>query len=290
MDYPYDYAVIGGDMRQVYLAELLKNKGYRVITYGIGSRFIPEDSFTERNATETAALAQNIICPMPFAEKNGILFHKFNMEDITVLHFISALKKGQRLFAGAFPENIQKAAEEKGIICFDFMKEDSVAVLNSIATAEGAIAEAITRYPYNLQNSKVLVSGFGRCGKTLALKLKSLVKSIEVTVRNQDQKALAESWGLTGVSSELLEEGIGSYDLIFNTVPSVFFHESLLSKMKEGICILDLASAPGGVDYQAAQKLNIDAGLYPGLPGRYSPGASAEILADFILQHSKLRE
>ena len=29
----YDFAVIGGDMRQVYLANYLKNQRYQVITY-----------------------------------------------------------------------------------------------------------------------------------------------------------------------------------------------------------------------------------------------------------------
>ena len=46
--------------------------------------------------------------------------------------------------------------------------------------------------------------------------------------------------------------------------------------------ILDMASAPGGVDYEACKELGISAALLPGLPGKYAPASSAEILAEKI--------
>ena len=32
---------------------------------------------------------------------------------------------------------------EKGVSCYDYMEEETIAVKNAVATAEGAIAEAI---------------------------------------------------------------------------------------------------------------------------------------------------
>ena len=33
---------------------------------------------------------------------------------------------------------------EKGVSCYDYMEEETIAVKNAVATAEGAIAEAIS--------------------------------------------------------------------------------------------------------------------------------------------------
>ena len=58
--------------------------------------------------------------------------------------------------------------------------------------------------------------------------------------------------------------------------------------MRSDTLILDMASEPGGVDYKAAEELGITAVLLPGLPGKYAPASSAEILADKIKSKWKL--
>ena len=58
--------------------------------------------------------------------------------------------------------------------------------------------------------------------------------------------------------------------------------------MRQSAWILDLASGAGGVDYAAARKMGVQAVKLPGLPGKYAPYTSAQIIADTIFQ--KLRE
>ena len=53
------------------------------------------------------------------------------------------MTKEQILFGGCINEEIRHECEQKGIKAFDFMKMDDVAIYNAIATAEGAIMEAI---------------------------------------------------------------------------------------------------------------------------------------------------
>ncbi len=48
------------------------------------------------------------------------------------------------------------------------MKMNDVAILNAVATAEGAIAEAIKRSIINIHQSNCLVLGYGRCAQILA--------------------------------------------------------------------------------------------------------------------------
>ena len=57
------------------------------------------------------------------------------------------MKPESILFAGAIPREIQKQAEERRIQCIDFLQEQSVITQNTIAAAEGILAEAITRSP-----------------------------------------------------------------------------------------------------------------------------------------------
>lgn len=284
MEYQYDYAIVGGDLRQVYLAEILKSRGYRVTAWGLGSGCVSSEH--GQKLQDSIEAAKNIVGPVPFTDNESSISHKYEMEKIHVSHFMSLLKRGQRLFAGCIPGSALRQAAQEGIPCYDLMEEDSIAVLNGIATAEGVIAEAIMKYPSNLQSSNTLVLGFGRCGKTLAGKLKYLVKRSAVTVRNQEQKAQAMALGLEAVESGSLRERIQHYDLIFNSVPQLILKESILKEMKPGAMIFDIATSPGGVDFNAAERLGIEAAIYPSLPGKYSPKSSAEILADFIIEKS----
>ena len=71
-------------------------------------------------------------------------------------------------------------------------------------------------------------------------------------------------------------------DFIFNTIPAMVLPKALLGYVRRDALILDMASAPGGVDYEACKELGISAALLPGLPGKYAPASSAEILAEKI--------
>jgi dipicolinate synthase subunit A len=48
------------------------------------------------------------------------------------------------------------------------------------------------------------------------------------------------------------------------------------------VTIIDIASAPGGVDFSAAQKMGISAFLCSGLPGKYAPASSASAIQKII--------
>ena len=67
------------------------------------------------------------------------------------------------------------------------MKMDDVAIYNAIATAEGAIMEAIKMQPINLHKSRCLVLGYGRCAKVLAAKLKGMDAQVTVPEIKQQE-------------------------------------------------------------------------------------------------------
>ena len=67
--------------------------------------------------------------------------------------------------------------------------------------------------------------------------------------------------------------------------PALLLTEKLLEKIREDALIIDIASGRGGVDYKAAERLNITALRCPGLPGKYAGRTSAKCLTDYVLRH-----
>lgn len=286
-NYPYDFSVIGGDMRLWYLAEYLVAKGYRVCIYGAAvqaAKFSCDQASSLKEAVESAAA---VIGPVPLTRKNNQILHTGGLLDMSVTGLTGLLKEEQVFFGGCIPDEMKIKLSDAKVKCFDFMEEDSITVYNSIATAEGVIAEAVINWPANLHDSRALVLGYGRCAKTLAAKLKGLTKETHVCARSQEQLAMAAAFGFSVLTYEELEEKIADYDLIFNSVPQVVLGETLLQKVKQNSMILDIATSPGGVDYAAAKELSVKAGIYPGLPGKYAPKASGEALASYVLQMVK---
>ena len=67
-----------------------------------------------------------------------------------------------------------------------------------------------------------------------------------------------------------------------NTVPAAMLTAARVAGMKPDALILDLASAPGGTDFEAARAFGIRALTAPGLPGKWSPQTAAEAVRDAV--------
>ena len=100
----YDFAVIGGDMRQVYLANYLKNQRYQVITYATkkeGSECKEGKSF-ENVIRE----AKCMIGPVVFS-KNGEITGSSSNKKMSVETLLQEMTKEQILFGGCINEEIR---------------------------------------------------------------------------------------------------------------------------------------------------------------------------------------
>ena len=63
----------------------------------------------------------------------------------------------------------------------------------------------------------------------------------------------------------------GDFDVIFNTVPALIFSRERLEKLEKSTLLIDLASRPGGVDFNAAAELQVKTIWALSLPGRVAP-------------------
>lgn len=287
------YAVIGGDKRQIYLLQKLLESGSSCITYGLNPEYLEQIlsssagkcSFyqTVDTLSEAVASAEHILGPIPL-ERNGIVNCQ---EACSIAELLTYIKAGQSLFAGCIPSALMDLLTERDILCYDYMESEEISLYNSIATAEGMLAEAIVNYPYNLHKSNCLVIGYGRCGRTLADKLKGLGAHVTICARRTSVLSYADCLGYEGISMEHLGDLIQNYQLIFNTVPHQLLTRELLERLPSGSHIYDLASAPGGIDVNAAKDLGLATFSCLGLPGKYAPAASADALYDYIIKTPK---
>lgn len=277
--YAYDFAVIGGDMRQVYLAGELARDGRKVCHYALCQE--TACGYQADLLSQACDLAPSIICPIPMS-KNGNICQSALSQALPIEQLLAHLRPGQTFFAGCVPDGFKEEAIGRGVRVVDLMEDTGLALFNTLATAEGAICEAIKRSPINLHKSRCAVLGYGKCGCTLVSYLKGMFCQVQVFSEQDGERARAALVADGAGDLSALEKSAGDYDFIFNTIPARVVDAGILGKMKPSVTIIDIASAPGGVDLAAAEGAGRDAVLCPGLPGKYAPSSSAGAIKEVI--------
>ena len=271
--------ILGGDFRYKFLYEILSQENYLVYIYE--NKYI-EDKDNIKSLDEFFNKIDVLVGSIPFSKDNKI---SFNDKSINIDEFIEKLKTYniKTLFAGAIEKNIIKKLNDNNIKTFDFFEDNYIAILNAIPTAEGAIQTAMENSFKTLFNSSSLVLGYGRCGKILSNMLKGIGANVDVSYRKEEDLSYIKSYGLSPINLYKIKDYVKKYDFIFNTIPYEILSKEILTNVNKDVVIIDLASAPGGVDYSYARELNIKAIYCPSLPGRVAPYTAANILKDKIL-------
>ncbi len=280
---PFDFAVIGGDERQIYLTNALLQKGYSVVCAALSGGMLDKRAVQTDSLYDAAQQSDCLLCPVPLSKNGRDITSGIALEDGTVDHLLTVLTKHHTLIAGAVPAHVKEFCRRAEIACCDLMERDDVAIRNAVATAEGTIAEMIARSKNNLHQSEVLVLGFGRCAQVLAHKLLGLDMRVTICARSENARALAQALGYHALAFDALDGNLNSFDYIVNTVPAMVLPRARVALLSDQATVVDIASAPGGVDFEAAKELGKNAALCLGLPGRYAPKTSGEILAQAVI-------
>lgn len=282
----YDAAVIGGDSRQAYLADILGKEGFKIIAFGLSEKIIESGTQhfdTAASAEQAVKSAMTVVAPIPMSKDNKhitVLDKKDN--PLTVEELLSYMDRDQFLIAGSMTMYAEEFCVKNGIMHLDLMKSYEFSILNSIATAEGAIAHAVNNSIINIHKSSGLVLGYGRVGKVLANKLKALEMKVAVCARSRKDLTDIYVNGMESLEYSQLEDEIHKFDFVFNTVPSVVLDRNILGRLSANTIIIDVASPPGGLDLEAAKELNLKVHICQGIPGKIAPLSSAKIIADEI--------
>ena len=162
---------------------------------------------------------------------------------------------------------------------FDYSTREEFAVANAVPTGEGAVETAMLEYDGTVNNSRCLVTGYGRIGRVLSDMLCGLGADVTVSARNLKDIEFIKAKGFHAVFTSNI---IGKYDIIFNTIPCMIFDAHTLAKTASNALVIDLASMPGGVDFRAAERLGIKAIHALSLPGKVAPKTSGIIIKNAV--------
>ena len=127
-----------------------------------------------------------------------------------------------------------------------------------------------------------MVLGLGKVGSALAQRLKALGAEVAVCVRKSRDIALAESYGYRAITFDRLAAEAGHFTVIYNTVPELVVDKNVLKSVTSDALVVDLASAPGGVEFDFAKECGIKTVQALSLPGKVAPETSAETMAKVI--------
>lgn len=260
---------IGGDRRNVYLYEQMRTMDYdNLHAYGLAVADIQQEELPR-----AIAAADTVILPIPSA-RNGIVPLAAVESAMPLAEVLDAMREGASL-AGGF---LDPAPQKAGIQVIDLFASEEFQTLNAWPTAEGAVRIALERSEQTLRDSRCTVIGYGKVGKALVQLLHAFGSDVIATARRPEQLAEIAMRGANPMPTRDLAAACNGSNFIFNTVPVVLLREDVLHSLRRDVCIIDLASAPYGIDFNAATRLKLDAQPYPSLPGRMFPKSAAGII------------
>lgn len=267
------------DMRQVYMAEILTKKGINVRCLDIRNSETVSEQLEKLKSFLVEA--DMLILPIPVSK----VPEQKILNDILNKNLIN----DTRVLGGCFSEEQVELLKRRDIHYLDFMEDQVVTEENAVATAEGTITELVANSPYNIDEAKIIVAGYGCCGRAIAERLKALGARVTVLARRREVRKAAKKEGFYAVDFAFgPEEAMGAAMLV-NTVPAPVITRTIIRELPRDAYILDIASAPGGTDFDCAKEYGIRADLILGLPGKYAPKESAYIL-DRSIERFALRE
>ena len=267
-----NYLFVGGDERQKFAAEYIK-KQVNTVSF----------AYTFEELKKEIPQADIIVLPLPVTRdgkhinsdpKNGL---------ISIEELIFLLKEGMTIMAGMINNDTAQRIASKGVALYDYYKSEVLTILNSVSTAEGVIYELIGNSKINLQGSKSLVTGYGKASSAICKLLYSLGSEVVVSARSERDRIVAAAHNCKAIPLYDINENSDDLDFVINTVPALVIDEKVICRLKKDCFILDVASAPYGTDFEAAEKYGITAKKAPSLPGRISPRSAGEAIAKTIL-------
>lgn len=277
------FAVIGGDMRIVRLASMLESEGHEICCFALDEA--PAD-LIKSCALAVCASAQDadcVILPLPVLDMRGALnaplsAFKHNAEEI-----LQALPKTAVICGGMPGEKLSKISKELGLDFVDYFLREELVALNALATAEGTLTVLLENSPITIWDSRILVIGYGRIGKMLSTRLLALGAHVAVSARNAGDMAYIRASGCEALDTRTLGAQLGRFDTVINTVPARVMGREQLKLLKKDVLCIDLASRPGGFDFEAAKELDINTLWALGLPAETAPITAGKIIKETIM-------
>ncbi len=276
--------IVGGDKRQKYLKEFLESQGFEVSSYGL----FDWDDDTDKLK---AMINENtvIILPLPATRNGKTINMPFSKKEISVDRLLSFLGKQNLVFGGIIKGDLLSRLRETDIPYIDYY-DNAFIEKNAVLTAFGTLKIILEHIDFALPMGEFAITGYGRVAKETASLLTSLSCDVTVFARNSSQREDAIIKGCKAYPIRSLSSLANTFDIIINTVPSQIITEETAQNINENCKVIELASAPYGMDFEVMRKNGVDVIKAFGLPGKYTPKTAGEIIGKKIQDHLQKEE
>ena len=274
---------VGGDMRIVSLASGFHRDGHEVCSFALENA-PPFDGLSCSLSLEACvAGADCIVLPLPLTNLHGGLNAPLSSRNISPMELLEALPRSAVICAGKPDGEITARALELGLDFVDYYAREELVALNALATAEGALSIMLQSSPRTIWESRVLIIGFGRIGKMLAERLRALGALVSISARKAGDRAYIRTISCSSLDIGETDIELEEFDFVINTVPAPILNRARLEQLSPNALCIDLASRPGGVDFEAAHELGLRAIWALGLPAETAPETSGEIIRETLM-------
>ncbi|WP_449354042.1 dipicolinate synthase subunit DpsA [Virgibacillus natechei] len=278
--------IIGGDARYLEVVDKLAAEGATVFIVGFDQLTFDDSNIRQTDLKKVnMSVIDAIILPVAGTTTAGEVEATYSDKSIYLSEELFAQTPEHCIiYTGTSNSFLDQTSASTNRRLVRLFNRDDMAIYNSIPTAEGALKLAMDEKDITIHGSNVMVLGFGRVGVTVARLFDSVGATVSVGVRDSADVARISEMGLNPVRLENLEGEIGNMDICINTIPHPVIDSKIISAMDNSTLIIDLASKPGGTDFEYAEKVGIKALHALGLPGRAAPKSAGRIIGGVLLE------
>lgn len=263
------FLFIGGDARMDYAARMLSHT-HEVLKYG--------------EAASAEAIFNAIVFPLPLTKDGETVFGavpRLTFEELSAV-LGNFADEHTLVAAGGECRALSEMCEKLGCRFENYFARESLTLQNAALTAEAALCLLSQSGDGALLGSAALIAGSGRIAFFLADRLRACGCAVTFAARNPDKRELARLNGFSAIPLDGLSGALPAFDFIANTIPAPIFDEAMFSKMKENAVYEELATLPEQPRRAFAERFGVKYIYAGGLPGKYSPKAAGEFIAQTL--------
>ncbi|AVQ98819.1 dipicolinic acid synthetase subunit A [Oceanobacillus iheyensis] len=276
--------IAGGDARYIEVIDMLTEHNAQLYLAGFSQLNINKQGVTKVNDLHQHIENMDaIVLPVAGIDDEGKVEAPYSDKPVKITDvFLKKTPDHCRIYSGTARHQLKEMAKSANRKLTTLFSRDDLAIYNSIPTGEGALKLAIENTKETVHGATITVLGFGRVGVTVARLFSAVGANVTVAVRKKAAFARLYELGIAAIDMSDLEQHASMTDIFINTIPAPVLTNSIILKMKQSGLIIDLASSPGGTDFNFAKQQGIHALHALGLPGKTAPKTAGRIIATIL--------